>query len=301
MNQWTTRQEAQIPPLQGWLSSIALHAVILLSVFSTFRQSLNAVHTEPFHWDVAFVRSAPTAHESVQTADTTKSDVPKQPERNSTAIHAKRTIQHAASSPAHITPLKPQTDAPAAPNSMPDSPSTGTSVSERTTPSIPNELSPPPAQTTEPLPRQTETTIDSATSAPPRLETINPAAPPEESTPIDSTHLPPEPPTKSDIAAGPAIRPDYGWLLQAISRRLEELKRSSHPSLDESRPLKVTVKAVVSREGILLDSSVVNSSGLDPIDQEAMALVQRAFPMQFDRTVDRQQIVMRIPITYSRE
>ena len=101
--------------------------------------------------------------------------------------------------------------------------------------------------------------------------------------------------------AGPAIRPDYGWLLQAISRRLEELKRSSHPSLDESRPLKVTVKAVVSREGILLDSSVVNSSGLDPIDQEAMALVQRAFPMQFDRTVDRQQIVMRIPITYSRE
>jgi TonB family protein len=61
------------------------------------------------------------------------------------------------------------------------------------------------------------------------------------------------------------------------------------------------VKAVVSKEGALLDSSVAKSSGLEHIDQEAMALVQRAFPMQLDRTLDRQQIVMRIPITYSRE
>jgi outer membrane biosynthesis protein TonB len=50
-----------------------------------------------------------------------------------------------------------------------------------------------------------------------------------------------------------------------------------------------------------LDSPVAKSSGLDHIDQEAMALVQRAFPLQLDRTLDRQQIVMRIPITYSRE
>ena len=60
------------------------------------------------------------------------------------------------------------------------------------------------------------------------------------------------------------------------------------------------IRVVVSREGTLLDSAVVTSSGLDRIDQEAMALVQRAFPMQFDRILNRQQIVMRIPITYSR-
>lgn len=61
------------------------------------------------------------------------------------------------------------------------------------------------------------------------------------------------------------------------------------------------VKAVVSRDGTLLDFAVVKSSGLDRIDQEAMALVQRAFPMQLDRPLDRQQVAMRIPITYSRE
>jgi protein TonB len=111
----------------------------------------------------------------------------------------------------------------------------------------------------------------------------------------------PVPATASDTPAVSTIRPDYGWLQQAIFRRLEELKRSSRPSLDDSRPLRVTVKAVVSREGILLDSAVVKSSGLDRIDQEAMALVQRAFPMQLGRPLDRQQVAMRIPITYSRE
>ncbi|HMS84850.1 MAG TPA: TonB family protein [Nitrospira sp.] len=98
-----------------------------------------------------------------------------------------------------------------------------------------------------------------------------------------------------------AARPDYGWLQQAIFRRLEGLKRLSHPYIGQSEPMKVMVKAVVSREGTLLDSLVVKSSGLDRIDQEALALVQQAFPIQLDRTLDRQQIVMRIPITYSQE
>lgn len=86
-----------------------------------------------------------------------------------------------------------------------------------------------------------------------------------------------------------------------IFRRLEELKRASRPQLDDFRPLKVLVKAVVSQDGSLLGSEVIKSSGLDRIDQEAVALVQRAFPMQLDRTIDRRQIVMRIPISYSRE
>ena len=50
-----------------------------------------------------------------------------------------------------------------------------------------------------------------------------------------------------------------------------------------------------------MEAEVVKSSGLDRIDQEAMTLVQRAFPMLLDHALDRQQIVMRIPITYSRD
>jgi TonB family protein len=100
---------------------------------------------------------------------------------------------------------------------------------------------------------------------------------------------------------GKSPQTDYTWLQRAVSRRLEALKRSSRPSLDDASKLKILVKAVVSSTGELMEAEVVKSSGLNRIDQEAMALVQRAFPMPLDHTLDRQQIVMRIPITYSRD
>ncbi len=56
----------------------------------------------------------------------------------------------------------------------------------------------------------------------------------------------------------------------------------------------------VPREGASLNPSVAKSSGLDRTDQKAVALVQRVFPMQFARSLDRAQTVMRSPITYSR-
>lgn len=55
----------------------------------------------------------------------------------------------------------------------------------------------------------------------------------------------------------------------------------------------------VPREGASLNPSVSKSSGLDRIDEKAVALVQRVFPMQFGRSLDRAQTVMRSPITYS--
>jgi periplasmic protein TonB len=297
----TTTQEFRTQLLQGWLVSCLLHGLVLVSLLPLFRQSLMTLPTEPFHWDVALVQSTATADEPVQTADTTKSAVLKQLDRIATIAHTNRTIRHAAPSAERSTSLDPKTEAPVTPTSIPDSPSPVTSLREAATTSMLDELPSPLAQATEPPRQQTETPIGSTTQAPSQLEAAA-AAPLEESArPIDATQPSPVPATASDATAVSAIRPDYGWLQQAIFRRLEELKRSSRPSLDDSHPLKVTVKAVVSREGILLDSAVVKSSGLDRIDQEAMALVQRAFPMQLDRPLDRQQVAMRIPITYSRE
>lgn len=96
-------------------------------------------------------------------------------------------------------------------------------------------------------------------------------------------------------------RADYGWLQQALFRRLEELKRSARPFIPESGRLRVLVKAVVSSTGELVEAEIVNSSGHPRIDQEAITLVQRAFPMLLDRALERPQVVMRIPITFSRD
>ena len=290
-----------MPFRQGWLGSIALHGLVFLSLFPLFRQSLITIHNEPFHWDVALVQSTPIAHESFQATDATTPAVLKQADLTATASHAKRTTHQATPSAQRITSPARNSEAPVTPTSMPDSPLLVTSPNEAATVSIPNEWPPPLVQPAEPPRQQTETPISSTTQAS-QLEAAAAAAPLKESTPpTDTTQPSPVPITVSDTPAASAIQPDYGWLQQAIFRRLEELKRSSHPSLDDSRPLKVLVKAVVSREGILLDSAVVKSSGLDRIDQEAMALVQRAFPMQLDHPLDRQQVAMRIPITYSRE
>lgn len=215
--------------------------------------------------------------------------------------HAVRTIRHAAPSAARLVPIEPQTAKPVAPTSPPSITSSAASPREPVTASISDQQTPnQPQESALPLQQADiladSTTVESSirqtaatTSSDGTVRTTEPAQP----------LLPPA--DVSDTEAASTPRSDYSWLQQAIFRRLEELKRASRPSLDESRPLKVTVKAVVSREGILLDSAVVKSSGLDRIDQEAIALVQRAFPMQLDRPLDRGQIAMRIPITYSRE
>jgi TonB family protein len=288
VDQATTTQGLRIRFLHGWFVSFVLHGLFLFSFLPLFRQSVITTHHEPFHWDVTLVQTIPTAHESIQTADVLQPAVPKQPDRTPTISHVNRTIRHAAPSAERITSRAPKTEAPV------------TSPREVATTSTPNELPSTLDQTTESPRQQTEPPMDSTASTP-SLETAA-AVVSEGSTPTTEAAQPsPAPATTSDVAAVSAIRPDYSWLQQAIFRRLEELKRSSPPSLDESRPLKVTVKAVVSREGNLLDSAVVKSSGFDRIDQEAMALVQQAFPLQLDRSLDRGQIVMRIPITYSRE
>ncbi|TKB69144.1 MAG: hypothetical protein E8D52_09245 [Nitrospira sp.] len=282
-----------MPFLQEWLGSITLHGLMLLSLFPLFRQSLITIHNEPFHWDVALVQSTPIAHESVQVADAPTAAVLKQPDLTATASHAKRTTRQATPSAQRITSFEPKAEAPVTPTPMPDSSLLDTS---------PNALPPPLVQAHEPLRQPTDTPVSSMAETPPQLGTAAAATPIDENTrPTDAIQPSALSATASNTPALSEIRPDYGWLQQAIFQRLEELKRSTHPSLDDSRPLKVTVKAVVSREGILLDSAVVKSSGLDRIDQEAMALVQRAFPMHLDRPLDRQQVAMRIPITYSRE
>ncbi len=301
MNQHTPRQEARIPFLHRWLSSVTLHALVLLSGLPLFHQPPLAVPQKPVHWDVILVQSASTTHASVPLADVLQPALPKQPDRRHTVSYADRTIRHVTSSAEDFTSHTSKFEAPITPKSMSDNPAPVTSLSEAAT-SIPNELPPTLSRTTKSPQQMAESPNISTTQTLPRLVTAAAAAPTEESTPsADATHPLLTPTTASDFAAASAIRPDYGWLQQAIFRRLEELKRSSRPLLDQPRPLKVLIRAVVSNEGTLMDTEVMQSSGLDRIDQEAMALVQQAFPIQLDHTLNRLQIAMRIPVTYSHE
>lgn len=300
MSRQTTTQESHAPFLHGWLSSIALHGLLLVSFLPLFRQSLLPLPHEPFHWEVALAHSPQPDIEPIPATDTLRPALLKRLDQTPLVHHSNHPIRPTTSSTESIHSLESKAVIPATPEPQPSILSSETSGREAASALISEDPAPKLSQASGTPLQQAAPPTRSTAQEPPIPQTV--ATTDDRSSLTPDTAQPPSPPaTASDSAAVSATRPDYGWLQQAIFQRLEELKRSSHPSLDDSRPLKVTVKAVVSREGTLLDFVVVKSSGLHRIDQEAMALVQRAFPMQLDRPLDRQQIAMRIPITYSRE
>lgn len=307
---------AQRRRIEGWGFSLLLHGLLLSALWPLIHHLPVQVHPEPFRWNGVFVESPrqTTAIEPAGDSSSTKefhrstetgihravsppTGVPRPPKQ------AKKDSDHIAeesndtrslfTTPPPASIAQPQTEVsrqtPSATHTLPVTPGVlpgeqpGTSM---TAPPVSSEPSASPmASIEQELPSTPATlSVDAAMALVQPMDT--PPAPPLPASPVVSGQ-----------ASTP--RPDYTWLQRAVSRRLEELKRTSRPSLDDSNRLNVLVKAVVSSTGELIETEVVKSSGLNRIDQEAMTLVQRAFPMPLDHTLDRQQIVMRIPITYS--
>lgn len=301
VNRYFTTSDARVHLLNGWVLSLALHSLLLFAAISLFRQSPITLPTEPFRWEVALLESIPTTHDPSQSTspaepaisrNTTQARIPAQPHRTTRQIVAPTE---------QIVPLEQQTAATVEPARPTNMLSSTEPLREPTPASMAHESPSALAQASESPQPQTELPSRSMAQEPTKPETVAVSSSGSTASMSDSAQQLHQP-TATDTAAPPSTnRPDYGWLQRAIFQRLDELKRSSRPSLDQAQPLKVLVRAVVSREGTLLNAEIVKSSGLDRIDQEAMALVQRVFPMAFDRPLDRQQVAMRIPITYSRD
>ena len=286
--------------MEGWGFSLILHGVLLGTIVPAFRHLPTPTYSEPFQWNVIFTElsqqptpkepdtNAAFSDETLRTAEiealgsiSSLTNVHSSPKKHRAHL-AKKSSNTRSQLAAPPTPSITQT-APATEETLPgEQPSTHITASP-----VSNE----PAA-------QPEAPVEQEIPAPPTSATDTAMAPTQsmDAPPASSS---PTPAVVSDQSSSPQT--DYSWLQRAVSRRLEELKRSSRPSLDDASRLKVLVKAVVSNTGELLEAEVVKSSGLNRIDQEAMTLVQRAFPMPLDHTLDRQHIVMRIPITYSRD
>ncbi|THI87147.1 MAG: hypothetical protein CAF41_008060 [Nitrospira sp. CG24A] len=286
--------------MEGWGFSLILHGILLSAIVVAFRQLPALTYSEPFQWNVIFTEfsqqptpkepdtNAAFSDETLRTAEiealgsiSSLTNVHSSPKKHRAHL-AKKSSNTRSQLAAPPTPSITQT-APATEETLPgEQPSTHITASP-----VSNE----PAA-------QPEAPVEQEIPAPPTSATDTAMAPTQsmDAPPASSS---PTPAVVSEQPSAPLT--DYSWLQRAVSHRLEELKRSSRPSLDNSSRLKVLVKAVVSSTGELMEAEVVKSSGLDRIDQEAMRLVQRAFPMLLDRTLDRQQVVMRIPIVYSRD
>jgi outer membrane biosynthesis protein TonB len=304
--------------MEGWGFSLILHGVLLGTIVPAFRHLPIPIHSEPFRWNVTFAElpqqtTSVESDSAVPLATTSRrareaevpgsafseTNAPRSPKQTTNDRHP---IAETSSGTRPLSATPPPTlMTETQPEVSPQMPATTqmTPVVEETLPSE----QPDQDITTSPTSRDTSAqpiaTIEQELPSPPGRSVANTAMVPVQ--PLDTVPAssPPAPLAASGQPSAPQT--DYSWLQRAVSRRLEELKRSSRPSLDNSSRLKVLVKAVVSSTGELMEAEVVTSSGLDRIDQEAMRLVQHAFPMLLDHTLDRQQVVMRIPIVYSRD
>ncbi len=283
---------------QGWLSSLALHGFLLCAVIVFARQSPITLSTERFQWDVTLVQSTQPPESALTATSTTAQPIREMSAPPPTTAH--RPPQTGTPYNKTVRTVQPVV----APKGIEEpTPKPRSSMNQTASPSETTitDAAPIPPSTAERL-QPAVASSDPHVQEPPTAEAPTANFSPIPDSPRSSVEpSPSEAATATPVATVSSPLPDYGWLQQAIFQRLEELKRTSRPQVDQTQPLKVLVKAVVSREGVLLDSMVVKSSGLDRIDQEAISLVQRAFPMQLDRPLNRQQVAMRIPITYSRE
>lgn len=304
--------------IEGWGFSLILHGLLLSAIVPVFRLLPVPIHPEPFRWNVVFVDSLrpdsaidpvddsssakefhgtteAETHSSVSPS-TVVSRAPHQARRGNHRVAEESSDRRrllAAPPPTFIAQPQPEVS----PQML--STTVTTSVTQETLPGEqPNTNMPAPPIGSVPS-AQPMTPIEQELPSPPA--SLASDAPMALAQPKDIPPVSPPPAPAATSGEPSAPRTDYSWLQRAVSRRLEELKRLSRPSLDDSSKLKVLVKAVVSNTGELIEAEVVKSSGLNRIDQEAMTLVQRVFPMPLDHTLDRQQIVMRIPIIYSRD
>ncbi|MEX5282611.1 energy transducer TonB [Nitrospira tepida] len=92
---------------------------------------------------------------------------------------------------------------------------------------------------------------------------------------------------------------DYGWLVKSIRGRILDLKQYPIEARLNRYEGRVVVRAVISEAGELLDVSVVQSSGHEVLDRNAIDLLRRVCPITMREPLQRQAVAVKVPVSYS--
>ncbi len=94
------------------------------------------------------------------------------------------------------------------------------------------------------------------------------------------------------------IHADYGWLSDALWRRIEELKRYPVQAKVNHWEGKVVVEAVIRDDGEVVGLSIAESSGRAVLDQEAMAVMKKTSPLALKHPLGKPRVTIFVPISY---
>ena len=294
----------QYAHVQGWLVSVLLHGTVVLAAILFVKQIQLAPQDEPFKWNVAMVSTT----QPVQPTASSPNQAPAPPVPSTTSVPSPHMQQTA---PAQTLP-SPQ---PLAQLTTP-------SFSERAvTPVVTEPPAPPPPQpathTTQPAePIRHETVAPmvaeataivkpaeasvavSAESAAQTAPSSAPSAILEQTAQSDQA---PAPTQMAAISSAPTNAPttrDYGWLSEAILRRVEELKRYPASARVDHAEGKVVVKAVIDEDGGIGEVEVFQSSGHPSLDKAAVETMREAAPFHLPRPLGQPRMTIKIPMSY---
>jgi protein TonB len=91
---------------------------------------------------------------------------------------------------------------------------------------------------------------------------------------------------------------DYGWLSEAILRRVEELKRYPASARVDRAEGKVVVKAMIDEDGSIGEVEVFQSSGHPGLDKAAIETLRQAAPFHLPRPLGQPHMTIKIPMSY---
>ena len=292
---------------QGWLISFLLHGTVAFAALLFVKQVQLAPQDDAFKWNVAMVSPA----QPVQPTVSSPNQAPTQSVRSTTSAPSPRMQQAAQTQTLSST--------------QPRAPQTTPSISERTTTTV--VTTPPPPQLTAPSPSaahaiQPAEPIRHETATPIAAETasiVKSDETPMEGSPSADVGTGPsgaqsailEPTTQSeqasaqtqvaDISPAPSNVPakrDYGWLSEAILRRMEELKRYPASARVDRAEGKVVVKAVIDEDGSISEVGVFQSSGHTALDEAAVETMRQAAPVHLPHPLGQPRMTIKIPMSY---
>jgi periplasmic protein TonB len=293
--------------IQGWLVSIFLHGTVALTAILLMKHTQLAPQEEAFTWDVAM--SAPAQPVQPTTSAQKQGPTPLVPSTTSTPSHH---AQQTASS--QTLPLPQQV----AQQTRPSTSEQGiTPMLTEIPPLQPTTASQPVASTTQPseptrhetvtsmvaestsIVKQDEAQVAAVAESAAQTEPSNhPSEIPEQVSHADMVPAPMQMAAISPAPTGAPAKRDFGWLSEAIFRRVEELKRYPASARVDRAEGKVVVKAVINEDGNVGEVEVFQSSGHPGLDKAAIDTLRQAAPFHLPRPLGQPGMTIKIPMSY---
>lgn len=286
--------------IQGWIISILLHSTVVFAAILLMEQAQFTPKVEAFKWNVAMASTAPAKN---------------QPETHS----GPSTTSSPLSPPHQPTPAQPLSSPQLQAQQM------ASPMSERTTPIISESPTPTPTELAAPE-RSTAHTTQPAEPighemAPPMIaestSITKPADSPAEVSAMSEAQsspsnelaailgqVSPSVQTQTQLAAisqtpsNASTKRDYGWLSEAVIRRVEELKRYPASARVDQAEGKVVLKVVINEDGSVGEVEVFQSSGHPALDKDAIETIRQAAPFHLPRPLGKAYKTLKIPMNY---